>query len=574
MRIADTSDLWWKNALIYCVDIETFFDSNGDGTGDIAGLAERVDYLVELGVTCLWLMPFYPTPDRDDGYDIIDFYGVDHRLGSAGDLVELIRTAKSRGLRVIADLVVNHTSDQHPWFQASRASTDNEFRDYYVWREDEPPDTSDLVVFTQEEKGVWTKDEQTGHWYLHRFYKHQPDLNIANPRVRDEIAKIIGFWLQLGLDGFRVDAVPQLVTVGLKDELESSEAFTDPHGFLRSLRRFMNRRNGQSVLLGEVNLPYKDQVSLFGDGDSAELTLIFDFVAMQQMYLSLARSDAGPLATALKNRPSIPPEAQWATFVRNHDELTLDQLSESEREEVFAAFGPEKRMQVYGRGLKRRLPPMLQGDPDRIKMVYSLLFSLPGTPALYYGEEVGMGEDLSAGGRMSVRTPMQWTSGPNGGFSSAPPEDLASAVVRGDFGPRHVNVADAKHDPDSLLNFTTKLARRYRECPELAWGSFSVLDQPRKEVLAHRCTWEGSSVIAVHNFGPAKTNVPLLLKDAGPDTRLMDLLGQEHLELNDDGGVQLELPGYGFRWMRLLSRGEETNKLPQVMTTVASAGKE
>ncbi|EMY34500.1 alpha amylase catalytic subunit [Arthrobacter crystallopoietes BAB-32] len=574
MRIADTSDLWWKNALIYCVDIETFFDSDGDGTGDIPGLAERVDYLVELGVTCLWLMPFYPTPDRDDGYDIIDFYGVDHRLGSAGDLVELIRTAKSRGLRVIADLVVNHTSDRHPWFQAARANTDNEFRDYYIWREDEPPDTSDLVVFHSEEKGIWTQDEPTGHWYLHRFYKHQPDLNLSNPKVRDEIAKVIGFWLQLGLDGFRVDAVPQLVTVGLQDEIESSEGFTAPHDFLRSLRRFMNRRNGQAVLLGEVNLPYKDQLKLFGDRDSTELTLIFDFVAMQNMYLSLARADAGPLANALKNRPEIPPEAQWATFVRNHDELTLDQLSESERQEVFAAFGPRKNMQVYGRGLKRRLPPMLQGDLDRTKMVYSLLFSLPGTPALYYGEEIGMGEDLGADRRMAVRTPMQWTSGANGGFSNAAPDKLASAVVGGDYGPNQVNVADAKQDPDSLLNFITMLARRYRECPELAWGSFSLLDQPRREVLAHRCHWEGSSIIAVHNFGPDNAKVPLTFKDAGPQARLQDLLGADHLELDNDGGVQLELSGYGFRWLRLLSRGEETHKLPQVMTTVAAAGEE
>jgi trehalose synthase len=360
MRIADTADLWWKSAVIYCVDIETFFDADHDGIGDIAGLAQRVDYLAELGVTCLWLMPFYPTPDRDDGYDITDFYGVDPRLGSSGDLVELIRTAHSRGIRVIADLVVNHTSDQHPWFTAARSSVDNGFRDYYIWREDKPSDTSDAVVFHDEEKGIWTQDEATGHWYLHRFYKHQPDLNLANPKVRDEIAKIVGYWLQVGIDGFRVDAVPQLVTVGLRDEIEN-EGFTDPHGFLRSLRDFLNRRQGDAVLLGEVNLPYDEQATLFGGKDGRELTMVFDFVGMQNMYLALARADARPLARALAGRPQIPADAQWVTFVRNHDELTLDQLTDGERREVFAAFGPDPEMQIYGRGLKRRLPTMHLG---------------------------------------------------------------------------------------------------------------------------------------------------------------------------------------------------------------------
>ena len=571
MRIADTSDLWWKQAVVYCVDVERFLDTDGNGVGDIAGLAERVDYLAELGVTCLWLMPFYPSPNRDDGYDITDFYGVDQRLGSFGDLVELVRTAQDRGLRVIADLVVNHTSDQHPWFQAARSSTDSPYRDYYVWRADEPPDTSGKAVFPDQEGGIWTRDEITGHWYLHRFYRHQPDLNLSHPKVRDEIAKIVGFWLHLGLDGFRVDGIPQLLTLAQGDDIENQGGFTDPHGFLRSLRRFANRRNGRAALLGEVNLPYQQQLELFGTEDAGELTMIFDFVAMQNLYLSLARRDAGPLATALKNRPRIPQDAQWANFVRNHDELTLDQLSASEREEVFAAFGPEERMQIYGRGLTRRLPPMLDGDRQRIRMVYSLLFSLPGTPVLYYGEEIGMGENLAAEGRMAVRTPMQWTSGRNGGFSSAGAEDLSGPVVEGEFGPAAVNVADAKRDPDSLLNFVTTLARRYRECTELAWGPAEVLDQPRREVLAHRCSWEGSGIVALHNFSAEPTTVPLRLPDEEEGTELLDLLGSGTCTLDADSSAELALEGYGYRWLRV-QRAHGPGTLPDVMTTVAGAG--
>ena len=348
-----TGDLWWKNAVIYCVDVETYYDSDGDGIGDLAGLTQRIDYLAELGVTCLWLMPFYPTPDRDDGYDVTDLFGVDSRLGTHGDLVELLRTANDRGIRVIADLVVNHTSAQHPWFKAARRSKDNPYRDYYVWRADPPPDTSDKVVFPDKEDSIWELDERTGEWYLHHFYSHQPDLNFANPEVRDHIAKSIGFWLELGLAGFRVDAVPFLIA---DVDTAGDDVPGDPHGYLKELRSFLGRRRGDAILLGEVNLPHKEQRAYFGGSDGDELTMMFDFIGMQGMYLALARQDARPLAKALKARPKIHPDCQWATFVRNHDELTLDKLSDEERQEVFAAFGPEPDMQIYGRGLKRRLP--------------------------------------------------------------------------------------------------------------------------------------------------------------------------------------------------------------------------
>ncbi|MBG6216809.1 trehalose synthase [Arthrobacter sp. CAN_A6] len=553
MRITDTSDLWWKNAVVYCLDVETFFDSDGDGVGDFAGLAQRVDYLAELGVTCIWLMPFYPTPDRDDGYDITDFYGVDERLGTHGDVVEFLRTAKDRGIRIIADLVVNHTSDSHPWFESARKSTDSPYRDFYVWRSDTPPDTSKEVAFPDQEDAIWTLEETTGEWYQHRFYKHQPDLNVANPKVRDEIAKAMGFWLQVGVDGFRVDAVPYfLETTGTQaDELP------DPHEFLKDVRRFLNRRNGQAILLGEVNLPYEEQYKFLGGENADELTMMFDFIVMQAMYLSLARQDASPLAEALDSRPAINPDNQWAMFVRNHDELTLDKLSAEERQEVFAAFGPEERMQVFGRGLKRRLPPMLDGDAQRVRMVYSLLFSLPGTPVLFYGEEIGMGEDLDADGRMAVRTPMQWTGGRNGGFSTADEAELVSPVITGEYGAERVNAARSRRDPESLLNFMAKLIRRYRECPELGWGRFDILEQSVPSVLAHRCTWEAATIILVHNLGSEPVTVSLdltsserLLADIG-GLSLLDLLGDTTPRVSDEGVLELELQGYDYRWLRI-----------------------
>ena len=554
MRITDTADLWWKNSVVYCLDVETFLDWDGDGTGDFAGLVQRVDYLAELGVTCLWLMPFYPTADRDDGYDITDFYGVDARLGSHGDVVELIRTCRDRGIRVIADLVVNHTSDRHPWFRSALGSKGSAYRDYYIWRSDKPPDTSGEVVFPDSEDSIWELDEKSGEYYMHRFYRHQPDLNVANPVVRDEIAKVMGFWLELGLSGFRVDAVPFLLeTTGMS--AAETDRFADPHEYLRDLRAVLGRRTGDGILLGEVNLPHEQQQQFFGGPDGDELTMQFDFIGMQKLYLAMARADAAPLVQALVERPAISDDCQWATFVRNHDELTLDKLSDSERQEVFDAFGPEERMQVFGRGLTRRLPPMLEGDPRRIRMVYSLLFSLPGTPVLFYGEEIGMGENLAAEGRMAVRTPMQWTSGKNGGFSQAPPSRLAAPVVEGGFAPEFVNVADQRRDPESLLQFVSLLARRYRECPELGWAQFDPLDQPHPSVLAHRCAWDDGALVALHNLGSEPCTVPLTLDGCDESHVLVDLLCEGTTQVDASGRAEISLEGYGYRWLRVVAPG-------------------
>jgi len=553
MRLTETADVWWKNAVIYCLDVETFFDTDGDGRGDLRGVSQRIDHLAELGVTCLWLMPFYPTPDRDDGYDITDFYGVDPRLGSHGDLVELITLAKDRGIRVIADLVVNHTSDQHPWFRSARASRQSPYRGWYVWRDEPPPDADKGIVFPDQEDSLWQYDDEAGQYYLHRFYKHQPDLDIANAEVREEIERVIGFWSQLGLSGFRVDAVPFLLdTAGALDAAN----LPDPHDYLRDLRAFLDRRHGQSMLLGEVNLPYPDVRRFFGDEDGDELTMCFDFIGMQRLYLSLARNDPAELVNALRTRPDPPEEAQWGTFVRNHDELTLDKLSDEERQEVFDALGPAEDMQLYGRGLRRRLPPMLGNDLRRIKMVYSLLFSLPGTPVLFYGEEIGMGENLAAEGRNAVRTPMQWTAGPNGGFSIADPDRLAAPVAEGEFGPEHVNVAAQRRDPDSLFHWTKLLIQRYRECPELSWGRCTILEHESPSVFAHRADHENGTIVAAHNFSAASARITLAVTGTGVGVQAVDLLRDGTTDVREDGVLTLDLDPYDTRWLRITRHGD------------------
>ena len=545
MQIKATSDAWWKNAFIYCLDVETFYDFDGDGCGDLTGLTERLDYLSGMNVSCVWLMPFYPSANKDDGYDITDFYAVDPALGTLGDFVEFVRTAHDRGIRVIADFVMNHTSNQHPWFQSARSSRDSPYRDFYVWRDDKPEEKPGDVVFPDQENSNWAWDEQAGQYYLHRFYSHQPDLNVANPEVRDELAQVMAFWIKQGLSGFRVDAVPFLIEpTGLPDG-----AVHDPHKLLRDLRAFLDRRDGEAALLGEVNLPAGQQREFLGDEDGDELHVVLDFLGNQALYLALARGDAAPLAEALRTFPDIPDISALGRFVRNHDELTLDKLGEDERQEVFARFGPDPGMQLYGRGLRRRLPTMLGGDERAIRMVYSLVFSLPGTPVLFYGEEIGMGENLAIEGRYSVRTPMQWSAEPNGGFSTVDdPSPLRRPMVTGAFGPERVNVHAQRRDPHSLLNWLERLFRRRRECPELGFGRLAILDAGAQNVLAHRCDWEGSTVVAVHELAGRATTVTLPLDDGDA---LMDLAGSDDVALP----ATLELDAYGARWFRVRRPG-------------------
>jgi maltose alpha-D-glucosyltransferase/alpha-amylase len=539
------ADMWWKNAVVYCLDVETFADSDGDGVGDFGGLIEHVSHLAGLGVTCLWLMPFYPTEQLDDGYDVTEHYGIDERLGDFGDFTEFITVANEHGIRVIADLVVNHTSDQHPWFQAARRSRDSPFRDFYVWRDEVPDDGPHDLVFPGQQESVWTWDPEADQYYLHRFYRHQPDLNIASPRVRNEIRKVIGFWLAQGLSGFRVDAVPYLLeTTGIDREME-----IEPHQYLRDLRAFVQRRRGDAILLGEVNLPYDEARPYFGDEDGDEIDMLFDFVGNQHLFLALARKDATPIVDALRARPALAQQSTFATFVRNHDELNLNRLSDDECAEVIEAFGPDPDMQLFGRGLRRRLPTMLDGDGDRIRLVYSLLFALPGTPTLFYGEEIGMGENLDVAGRMAVRTPMQWQDGAQAGFTAAPPDALVRPVPSGPFGPEEVNVQRQRRESDSLLSWFERLIRLRKEHPEIGWGQYRIVDCDDPAVLALRFDWNDVALVAIHHLADRATTATIRLESG---CAVRDLWGSgTTFELDDDGTVTLDLTRYDHLWLRV-----------------------
>jgi len=542
MRAADLSDLWWRSAVIYCLDVETFQDSDGDGIGDFQGLTQRVEYLAELGVTCIWLMPFQPTPNRDDGYDSTDLFGVDPRLGTPGDFVEFLRTAHDRGIRVIVDLVLNHTSDEHRWFRDARTSRNSRFRDYYIWSDDPTPEPG--PVFPGEEDGTWTWDDRSGQFYQHSFYRHQPDLNLANPEVRGEIGRVVGYWLELGIDGFRIDAVPFLMqSPGAADEHH-------PHAYLRELRRFIGRRRGGVVLLGEVGLDHDGQLPYFGLPGS-ELDLQFDFSMMSAAAAALALQSAAPLERALRHRPAVDPSQGWCTFLRNHDELNLELCTPQEREAVLAAFAPDERQRVYGRGLVRRLAPMLDGDRRRIRLAYRLLFALPGAPMLFYGEEIGMGEGEPSRRRADVRTPMQWRDGAGAGFSSAPPERLVRPLPAGPFGAEEINVQAQRNDPESLHGWILHLISRYRATPEIVWGHTTVLEPGDPRVLAHAAVDENNVFLAVQNLAEAPVHASIAWEGLPPCGPLHDLLAADAAEVDASAGrIRLDLDGYDGRWLR------------------------
>jgi len=533
-------NLWYKNAVIYCVDVETFQDSDGDGIGDFRGLTQRLDHIEALGATCIWLLPFYPSPNRDNGYDVADYYGVDPRYGTLGDFVEFTQAAHERGLRVLVDLVVNHSSIEHPWFQASRRN-DPTYRDWYVWRKEKPADAEKGVIFPGVQKTTWTRDKERREYYFHRFYEHQADLNIANPAVREEIERIIGFWLALGVSGFRMDAVPFML-----EDLSDAHSGWEPHEYLSQLQTFLSWRRSEGILLAEANIEMHEADSYFGTGD--RLHVIFNFPLNQKLFLALARADATPVAEFLRELPAIPAIAQWATFLRNHDEIDLGRLEDEEREEVFAAFGPDKSMQLYERGLRRRLAPMLGGDERRLAMAFSLMLALPGTPVIWYGDEIGMGEDLELPERHPVRTPMQWRAEANGGFSTAAPDAcVRPAVSEGPFAFAHVNAERQHLDEGSLLNQVRRLVRARRDAQEIGWAEAETVDVGDPAILALRARWRGGDVLTLHNLAdrPAIATLP---DDIDADAARPLLRAGARF---DGEGRELRLAAFGFEWFRL-----------------------
>ncbi|WP_433229137.1 alpha-amylase family protein [Micromonospora sp. CA-248260] len=542
-------DRWYSEAVVYCLDVDTYADSDGDGVGDFRGLIGRLDYLARLGVTCLWLNPIHPSPNQDDGYDATDFYNVDPRLGTLGDFAELLHQAQNRGIRVIIDLVVNHTSDQHPWFQSARSSPDSPYRDWYVWADHEPADRHQGMVFPGEQHETWSYDRTAKAWFYHRFYKFQPDLNIENPKVRAEIKKIISFWLQLGVSGFRMDAVPFIIEQTEPGNPDAPKDFD----FLTDLRQHVQWRRGDAVLLAEANVEPDQLPVYFGDGSGSgnRIHMLFDFMLNGRLMLALAREDPEAIIDALRDTPKLPTGGQWATFLRNHDEIDLSRLTADQRNDVLAKFGPDENMQLYGRGIRRRLAPMLGNDRRHIELAYALQFSLRGTPVLRYGEEIGMGENLALDGRDAIRTPMQWSYKENGGFSTADPEKLIRPVIdQGDFGYQQVNVTAQRGDSTSLLAWFERMIRTLREAPEIGSGSTSHIDVPMPAgVLAHRADGPTGTMVFLHNLGTEDVEVDLSTLAAEADLPIDVLTDRGY---GDVGKLDsLKLGGHGYRWIRL-----------------------
>lgn len=536
-------DLWYKNAIIYCLDVEKYQDANGDGIGDFEGLGRRLDYLQGLGVTCVWLQPFYPSPNKDNGYDVVDYYGVHEKHGSLGDFVTFMQRADALGIRVLIDLVVNHTSVECPWFQQARNDRKSMFRDWYVWADERPKNHKEGIVFPGEQTTTWTMDRRAGQYYFHRFYDHQADLNTWHPYVRAEIQKIMGFWLQLGVSGFRMDAVPFLIEkkgAGVEHQVDFN--------LLKEMRDFLQWRSGEAIMLAEANVPPDESMDYFGP-EGERLQMMLNFPVNQRLFYALATADLDPLIKALEDTRQRPRNAQWVQFLRSHDELDLGRLTDEQRQKVFDAFGPEPKMQLYDRGIRRRLAPMLGGDRKKLELAFSLLFSLPGTPMMQYGDEIGIGDNLRLPERECARTPMQWTTDRHGGFSRGK-RVVRPVIDDRTYGYQHVNVAAQRRDPQSLLNWTERIIRTRKECPEISWGNFEVLRTNVPEVLAVRYDWRNTCLLTLHNFSSAKQRVRV--KVGTPrDGLLVDVFDSHHSKAHNDGAHRIDMDGYAWRWFRV-----------------------
>jgi len=536
-------DLWYKNSIVYCLSVGTYMDASGDGIGDFQGLMRRLDYLHGLGITTIWLMPFQTSPGKDDGYDISDYYGVNPAYGTLGDFVEFTHAAKQRGIRVLIDLVVNHTSIEHRWFQEARRDPNSRYRDWYVWSKKRPAHADKGMVFPGVQKSTWTRDPIAKEWFFHRFYDFQPDLNTSNPAVQSEILKIMGFWIQLGVSGFRMDAAPFVISTKGPDV----EKPVEQYDMLRSFREFLQWRVGDSIILAEANVLPRTDMQYFGD-DGDRMQMMFNFQVNQYLFYALASSDTRPLAKAMAKTRTRPETAQWGIFLRNHDELDLGRLSEKQRQTVFSAFGPKKEDQLYDRGIRRRLAPMLGGDRRRVELAYSLMFTLPGTPVLRYGDELGMGDDLSLPERVCCRTPMQWSTEPHGGFTKSD-KPVVPVIDEGPYGFQHINAAEQRRDSNSLLNWMERMIRMRKEVPEVGWGDFKVLKTGDNSVLALRYDWRNNSVLFLHNFADEPREVAFATGLKGNDD-LINLLASDHSK-SQTGKHRICLEAYGYRWYRV-----------------------
>ena len=544
-EIDRADERWFQRAVFYEVSVRSFFDANGDGTGDLQGLIEKLDYLSWLGVDCLWLLPFYSSPLRDGGYDISDFFTILPEYGKLGDAVRLMEEAHRRGIRIIADLVVNHTSDQHPWFQESRQSTDNPRHDWYVWSDDDKQYADARIIFTDTERSNWAWDSNRQQYYWHRFFSHQPDLNYDNTEVQEAMLGILRFWLNLGMDGFRLDAVPYL----FEREGTNCENLKETHAFLRRMRKEVDAGYPGRVLLAEANQWPSDVVDYFGDSD--ECHMCFNFPLMPRMFMALRRAQRHPITEILAQTPDVPEGCQWGIFLRNHDELTLEMVTDEERDYMWNEYAKDPRMKL-NIGIRRRLAPLVENDRRVMELFHAMLFSLPGSPILYYGDEIGMGDNIFLGDRDGVRTPMQWSPDRNAGFSRADFAQLYSAPLMDPvYGYQALNVEGELRDPSSLLHWLQRMLQVRKRHPLFGIGSFEVLSAENPSVLAYVREWENDVVLCVNNLSRFAQPVELSLQRFEGRTPI-ELLGRVPFPRIGELPYLLTLGPYGFYWFQIV----------------------
>jgi maltose alpha-D-glucosyltransferase / alpha-amylase len=546
----EAEPLWFKTALFYEIHIRGFYDGDGDGSGDFRGLTEKLDYLQWLGVDCIWLLPMYQSPLRDGGYDISDFFAIHEDYGVLEDVRRFIDEAHQRGMRVIADLVMNHTSIDHPWFQEARSSPDSPKRNWYVWSDTKERYQDARVIFVDTETSNWSWDEQAGAYYWHRFFGHQPDLNYDEPEVREAMLDVLRFWLDLGLDGFRLDAVPYL----FERDGTICENLPETHDYLRQVRREVEENYPDRVLLAEANQWPADVVDYFGDGDECQMA--FHFPVMPRMFMSSRREDATPILEILDQTPPIPDNCQWGLFLRNHDELTLEMVTDDERDYMYTEYAKDPRMRL-NLGIRRRLAPLLDNGRAEIELMTAILFSLPGSPVLYYGDEIGMGDNVYLGDRDGVRTPMQWTGDRNGGFSSADFAQLyAPPSMDPVYGFQALNVEAQLRTPSSLLRWTRRFISLRKEHPVFGLGSYEPVRPTNRRIFAHLRRYEREVLLCVHNLARSAQAVELDLSEfVGRHPE--EMLGRSRFPRIGELPYLLTLGPRGFYWFRLVEEEED-----------------
>ncbi len=539
-----SDDQWYKDAIFYELQVKSFYDSNGDGVGDFAGLIEKLNYIQELGVDCIWITPFYPSPQRDDGYDVADYYGVNPDYGNIKDVRLFIKEAHRRGMRVMTDLVLNHTSDQHQWFQAARSDPKSPYRNYYVWSDDDTKYKDARIIFTDTERSNWTWDPAAKQYFWHRFFSHQPDLNFENPRVRRSMFKVLRFWLDMGIDGFRADAVPYL----FEEEGTNCENLPRTHHYLKAVRSEIDRLYPGRILLGEANQWPTDVRPYFGDGD--EFHMAFNFPLMPRLFMSLRREDRTPIIDIISQLPEIPESCQWCLFLRNHDELTLEMVTDEERDYMYGEYAKDPRMKLNV-GIRRRLAPLLDNGRRRIELLNAIMFSMPGSPIIYYGDELGMGDNIYLGDRNGVRTPMQWSGDRNGGFSRADAAQLYSPVIADSvYGYPAINVEAQQRDPSSLLNWMKRLIRLRKRYPVFGRGQITFLHPENTKVLAYLRHDGDSIILCINNLSRFVQPCQLDLSTLNGSTPV-ELFGETRFPPIGELPYFLTLGPHGFYWFRL-----------------------